>query len=183
MKKIILILISILIFINLSGCNNNLISNSEIESVVESVNSNTNAQNQINIKNSFQQKQINLYFPKKNNEKIEKETRNIIIKDNAIIKATIEALLKGTQNGSLKNSIPKNTKIISINKKDDVAILNFSNEFKNVGDIEEIVEIISIVNTVTEIQGINGVKILVDDEELIAPSGEPYGIMHKYKID
>ena len=43
--------------------------------------------------------------------------------------------------------------------------------------------VISIVNTVTDLEGIEKAHILVDGDELIAPSGDPYGALASYDIE
>jgi germination protein M len=47
----------------------------------------------------------------------------------------------------------------------------------------ELFSIGSIVNTLTQFEGVNKVKILVEGEEFIGPSGEPLGFMTEYPLE
>ena len=67
---------------------------------------------------------------------------------------------------SLKALIPKGTKVLSVDMKDDVVIIDFSKEFNKVvkEDSEKMIE--AIVFSITELKDINGVQIKVEGQEL-----------------
>lgn len=126
---------------------------------------------------------LNLYFTDQGNETVLAEKRQVLVKEGAIIKAAVEELLKGPADANLRKAIPEGTKLIGVNLKQGVAILDFSQEFTVTNDVAEIVEKISLVNTLTEIKGVEKVKILIAGKDWIAPSGMPYGEMNKTLLD
>ena len=91
-----------------------------------------------------------------------------------------------------KGIIPKNTKLLSYDIKEDLIVLNFSKEFLNISEEDESNIISSIIYTFTSLDGINKVSIYVDGNllEKLPYSGikiEPvldrtFGINTKYNI-
>jgi germination protein M len=126
---------------------------------------------------------VDLYFPDKGNEAVLKETHELTVYNGAVLRAAVEGLIAGPDNVNLAGPIPENTKLLGINLKNDLAIVDFSKEFKSKNDMAEIVEKISLVDTLTGISGINKVKVLVEGYDWIAPSGLPYGEMSKISLD
>lgn len=126
---------------------------------------------------------LNLYFANKDNSAVPHEKREVTIKDGAIMRAAIEALIAGPVSKNLRKTIPDGTKILGLKRQGNVAVVDFSKEFKKVNDVAEIVERASVVNTLTEIPGIEKVKILVEGKDLIGPSGEPFGEIGRFALD
>lgn len=128
--------------------------------------------------------EMKLYFANEDNSAVPYETRKVEVKDGAILRAAIEALLEGPADSSLRRAIPQGTRLLGVNRKDNVAIVDFSGEFKKTsGSVAEVVARVSLVNTLTEIEGIEKVKILVEGKDLIGPSGQPFGELSRVSLD
>ena len=92
-------------------------------------------------------------------------------------------MLKGPETDGLKSTIPDGTKLLELDIKDKIATVNLSGDFTGFpGTMAESMAIISIVNTLTDLDGIEQVRILVEGNDLIAPSGKPYGLLKSYNI-
>jgi germination protein M len=126
---------------------------------------------------------IDLYFPDKGNEAVLMEKHELEVYDGAVLRAAVEGLLAGPESGDLVKSIPEGTKLLGINLKNDLAIVDFSKEFTSDNDVADDIEKVSLVNTLTEFEGINKVKILIEGYDWIAANGEPYGEMTKIALD
>ncbi|MCX7922510.1 MAG: GerMN domain-containing protein [Clostridia bacterium] len=126
---------------------------------------------------------LKLYFTNKDNSAVPFELREVVVRDGAIIKAAVQALLEGPKNTKLKKAIPNGTRLLGVNKKGNVAIVDFSKEYSTAGGVAEIVERVSIVNTLTQIPGIQKVRILVEGKALIGPSGMPLGDLAYVELD
>ena len=83
-------------------------------------------------------------------------------------KKIIELLLEGPKEKNLKRIIPENTKIISIEKNGETAVLKFSKELKSgeefTNNKENIIN--SILKTALQLNEISNIKILVEGEEI-----------------
>lgn len=110
-------------------------------------------------------KQVKLYFPDNNAEKLHLEQRNIDIVDGGIAKATVKALIAGPTTTNLIDSIPPNTQLLNIYILDKTVYVDFSKEFisnHSGGSAGELMTLYSIVNTLTEFNTINDVQILIE---------------------
>lgn len=179
MRKLLILLAAVMIMISLMGCSNLLNS--------ENGDSNNNAgatpQKSANTSVEEQTFKLNLYFPTTDNDNVVAEEREVRIKNNEILKAAVEALLDGPKSDSLSRPMPEGTKLLGIDREDNVAIVDFSKEYSNTNDIAELVEWVSVVNTLTEIDGIEKVRILVEGKDLVGPSGQPYGELSRVELD
>lgn len=127
---------------------------------------------------------VTLFFPSEDNSALKKEDRDIQVVDGAILKSCILSLAEGPKTEGLRNPIPEGTKLLGISIKDKVATVDFSNEFlKTNGSIAEITTRLSVVNTLTGISGIEKVRLHIDGEEMIGPSGMPLGEMGPAMLD
>lgn len=126
---------------------------------------------------------LNLYFPDSGNEALIKESREVEVVDGAIIKAAVTALMNGPADKKLRNAFPEGTKLLGVNLKDHVAILDFTKEFNQAAHMACVVLRGSIANTLTGIDGIEKIRILIDGSPQIAPSGLPYEDMGKIRLD
>jgi hypothetical protein len=110
---------------------------------------------------------IRLYFADKN--KLIGEDRTIVTNDMKFEKAIVEELIKGPRNKLLKSTIPKETKLISIETIDNVCYVNFSRHFIETDTWEKVEEpliIWSLVNSLTELHYIQKVQILIEGEKI-----------------
>ncbi len=125
---------------------------------------------------------IFLYYGSEGNEKLIGEEREIAYREGEDkYEAALIELINGPNNQALKANIPENTEVYGTIKQNENIIVNLSNSFHNFGgSIAEIVAVGSIVNTLTQFTEIQRVKILVEGEEYIGPSGEPRGFMEAF---
>ncbi|MBB6214854.1 germination protein M [Anaerosolibacter carboniphilus] len=128
---------------------------------------------------------LNVYYADRNNEKIviEKRTIKINSNDNKYMMAMKE-LIKGPKDKKLKVNIHPKTKVLGVEKYNDVAIVNLSKEFVDVnGEIQQIVAIMTVINTLTQFSEINNVKIMIEGEEYTSPSGFMENVFHRFSMD
>lgn len=116
----------------------------------------------------LRQTTVSLYF--KNGNQLLPEARNIDVKEllDDPYEKIIKMLIEGPKNNNLEKTIPEDTKINKVEKKEDILIIDLSEEFINNhvgGETEENLTIKSIVNTITELTEINKIKILIKGEE------------------
>ncbi|HNR05170.1 MAG TPA: GerMN domain-containing protein [Bacillota bacterium] len=123
---------------------------------------------------------VKLYYAVKGNAGLNIENREIEYKDaKSKYINTLEELLKGpSDSDKFETSISKDTKVLSVKVEGDNLTVDFSKEF-NVfsGSMHEAAVVSSVVDTMLQFNELKKVKILVEGQELIAPSGEPYGFM------
>ena len=117
-----------------------------------------------------EQTQILLYFLDSDEKELMPEYRYVSlerIKDN-MYQTIIEELIKGPSTSEYKATVPKDTKINSINKDGNKVIVDLSKEYSQgvENSEEDLGKIYSIVNTLTEIKEIEEVEIKVDGKEI-----------------
>lgn len=121
-----------------------------------------------------------LYFAVKGNLGLEIENRDIEYKDeNSKYINTLKELVTGPSDSSkFETSISKDTKVLGVKVEGENLTVDFSKEF-NVfsGSMHEAAVVSSVVDTMLQFEEIKKVRIHVEGQELIAPSGEPYGFM------
>ena len=125
---------------------------------------------------------IILYYGDKNNENFVIEEREIsyLLAENKFT-VVLEELIKGPTKQDYRANIPKETKVIGSVIQNDSLIINVSKDFNRFGgSIAEIIAVGSIVNTLTQFDEITSVKVLVEGNELIGPSGMPRGFMEPF---
>ena len=131
-------------------------------------------ENRSNLPESIVEKEATLYFV--NDKYIETGSEDldkfiplevkIEIKDGKIAESIIHALIAGPNaKDGLSTGIPKNLKLIDVNLKDKILLVNLSSEGLNGGSLEEELLIGQIVNSLLELDNVEGVKFLVDGEE------------------
>ncbi|ATW23911.1 GerMN domain-containing protein [Candidatus Formimonas warabiya] len=125
---------------------------------------------------------VNLYYGDSNNEKLVTEEREVSFSPEADkYKIILEELIKGPEDKNLRANISPNTKVFGTIKQGNDLIVDFSRDFNQFGgSVAEIISVASVVNTMTQLDNINRVKILVEGQELIGPSGEPRGFMASF---
>ena len=108
-------------------------------------------------------KTINLYFANKSGDALVKSSKRICYNKNVSVeKVVMEQLIKGTTESGCYQSIPSNTKLLSISVVDRICYVNLSQEFAtDMVNAKSNVTIYSIVNSLSGLEGIDGVKILV----------------------
>lgn len=126
---------------------------------------------------------VTLYFASEDNSALKKEERGVQVIEGAILKACVMALIDGPKTEGLRKTIPEGTAIRGISIKDNVATVDLSKEFGNTSGLDEVVARLSIVNTLTGINGIEKVKMRIEGNDLIGPSGKPFGSMGPALLD
>ncbi|KRQ86476.1 Sporulation and spore germination [Caloramator mitchellensis] len=117
----------------------------------------------INIEQKKQMVNIILFFPDRTNKFLKAEARDVVF-DKSLERTILNELIKGPKTLGLVNAIPNGTRILSINKNEDILVVNLSNEFikNHPGGIDkERATLYSIVNSLTEIPGVKGVQFQI----------------------
>lgn len=110
---------------------------------------------------------ITLYFIQ--NNKLANEIRTIDTSNPEYEEFVVLELIKGPQNELMKRTVPKDTRIISIETIDEICYVNLSKEYINnqIWEVEESSLIIwSLVNSLTELEYIEKVQILIEGEKI-----------------
>ena len=143
---------------------------------------NNGNQNQDNQKTT---ETIKLFYGDENNEKMVSEERDITYnKDENKYEITLEELIKGPDDEKLNANINDDTEVLGTTKQNTDLIVDLSDEFNRFsGSVAEIIAVGSVVNTMTQFENIERVKILIEGEELIGPSGEPRDFMESFPLD
>lgn len=126
---------------------------------------------------------MKLFYPMKDNSKLGTENHDItFLNEGERLKALMTELVKGPKGvGTLGVAVNSGTKLNGVTVNGTQAVIDFSKEFQSFGGVmDEAAKISAIVNTALQVQGLVEIKITVDGQELIAPSGMPYGFM-KYR--
>ncbi|MGI5921859.1 MAG: GerMN domain-containing protein [Syntrophomonadaceae bacterium] len=125
---------------------------------------------------------VQLYYGDSENERLVTEKRQVSYnKGEDKYQAVLEELVKGPKNKQYTANIPTNTKVYGTIKEGNKLIIDLSREFTRFnGSVAEILGVGSVVNTMTQFKEIEEVKILVNSEEYIGPSGEPRGFMKTF---
>lgn len=126
---------------------------------------------------------LKLYFPTIDNSRILTEEREVKVKDDEVLMSALKALISGPERAELRNPMPEGTKVLSVKKENNTAVVDFSKEYGMFNGLDEVVERVSVVNTLTEIGGIEKVRILVEGKELAGPSGEAFGELTRVALD
>lgn len=116
------------------------------------------------------EKQLTLYYADSANSFLEKERHLLTIgQDKQLAEYVIDELIRGPQNDNLRETLPKGTKLLSVEVKKNLCIVDLSKEFwlnKPVTASGERTAVYSIVNSITELTGIEAVQILVEGEKI-----------------
>lgn len=117
---------------------------------------------------------IKVYYPDDNGMKLIAETRTIEATQDGKYKAAMESLLSGTKAKGVVAIIPKKAKLKSVEVKNGVATVDFSEDLvKNFagGSTGEEMLVGSIVNTLTEFPEVKSVQILLEGKKVDSLAG------------
>lgn len=110
-----------------------------------------------------------LYFSDENAEYLVPERRTVEISSgDTVEKVILNELLKGPTEGGHYKTIPSETKILSVETKDNVCFVNLSKEFVDKhsgGTSSERLTVYSIVDSLTELGTIDRVQFLIEGEK------------------
>lgn len=179
MKKLFSILVVVLLAVALTGCqpdNNTTVAPTELK-------------NQATIPAN---KKIAITIDKVNKDGLSLVKTQVNENfDESLPKTAMNALLSQDDSKESPNPLARaKVKLISLDIKGDLAIVNFSSEIKSIkgGSMDEMLMIGSIVNTLTEFKEIKKIQILVDGKrvetllghmDLSVPLERDESIMHK----
>lgn len=114
--------------------------------------------------------ELSLYFPAADGEHLQPEKRTVTLKDKEpLAKLAVIELMKGSENKQLQKPIPAETKLLSVETKENICFVNFSKEFiekYTAGSSAEIMTVYSIVDSLTEISGIERVQFLIEGKKV-----------------
>lgn len=117
-------------------------------------------------------REVTLYFPQKDLQKLVKEVRSIKVTDQQpIAQYIINELIKGTENETLSPALSKDTVLLSVETSNNICFVNFKSNFldKNTGSAEkEKMTIFAIVDSLTELDTIERVQFLMDGKKVDA---------------
>lgn len=113
---------------------------------------------------------VNIYFPNKEKNKLEIETKLVDIREmmNIPYEKIFNLLKAGPKKDNLENIIPKNTKVLKTYMDKDCLVLDLSKDFLNYDMEKENAKnnlINCIVYSLTELNEVNSVKILIEGKE------------------
>ncbi len=110
-----------------------------------------------------------LYFANDMGDGLSSENREVeIAAAGTVEKAIVEELIKGPKNAGSIGIIPAETKVISVETKNNVCFVNLSKDFVNKyqgGTAGETLTVYSIVNSLTELGTIDSVQFLIEGEK------------------
>lgn len=116
---------------------------------------------------SYQSTSLTLYFANKDGDKLIKETVNNVRYNSNISmeRLVIEQLLKGPVSSGAYETIPANTKVLSVSTKDQICYVNFDQELMNMkSNVKPEILIYSIVNSIIESGTAGRVQISINGE-------------------
>lgn len=115
-------------------------------------------------------REVTLYFPSKDWQKLVRETRIIKVNDQQpIARYIINELIKGSSNGNVSSALNAGTVLLSVETSNNICFVNFKSNFldKNTGSAEkEKMTVYSIVDSLTELDSIERVQFLMDGKKI-----------------
>lgn len=115
-------------------------------------------------------REITLYFPSKDNQKLIRETRIIKVNDQQpIARYIINELIKGSVNENALSALNPDTVLLNVETSNNICFVSFKSNFidKNSGTPEkEIMTVYSIVNSLTELDSVERVQFLMDGKKV-----------------
>lgn len=111
--------------------------------------------------------EVELYFANKSGDKLVKTTKKIEKKE-GMARATMQTLLQGTNEGDLMSAIPTGTKLLDINIKEGLCIVDFSEEFLEAGKgaINEKLAVQAVVQTLCQFDTVEKVEFRVNGKRI-----------------
>ncbi|WP_099187388.1 GerMN domain-containing protein [Tepidibacter mesophilus] len=135
------------------------------------------------LENNIKKQEVKLYYSSNDNSKIHWVTRPIEYIDGEKYDVTLNALLNGPYTSNMVRSINEKTKILSLNKKNNILYIDLSKEFLNFkSNMNEVNSVITISNTLNQFEEIHGIEIKIEGKDLISSDGEKYGILKPFNL-
>lgn len=175
--KFIMAMVIVCVLAITAGCTqqaNNIDSNSNNNTPIEKSSAIDSSSSELKVENKNLAGVI-IYFPDINGEKLIPAQRQINLNREDKYQAVVQALIDGPI--SDKEGIyimPKDTKVLSVTVKNNIATVDFNQEFKTNftgGSTGELMLIGSIVNSLTEFEDIKAVRFTINGKVLEALDG------------
>ncbi len=110
-----------------------------------------------------------LYFASDMGDGLAAESREVLIPAASTVeKAVVEELIKGPKNAGSIGIIPTETKVLSVETKNNVCFVNLSKDFIDKyqgGTAGETFAVYSVVNSLTELGTVDSVQFLIEGEK------------------
>ena len=114
-------------------------------------------------------KYAKLYYASSDGLSLVPEVREIEISDKESAELlVVKELLKGPSANGVSKTIPSETKVLSVETKEGICLVNFSNDFitkHSGGAAAEALTIYSVVNSLTELEGVDKVQFLIEGQK------------------
>lgn len=118
--------------------------------------------------NAYEEGNLTIYFANKEGTRLVPTTVEAVVGNGiSVEKLVVERLIAGpsTSTRGVYDTIPKDTKLISVSSDDGVCYVNLSEEFlKPRPDVTEMVSLYSIVNSLCELPGITKVQFSINGD-------------------
>lgn len=111
---------------------------------------------------------ITLYFGDQEAMYLVPEERELVVGNKKIEEVVIDELIKGPRKAGLFQTVPKETKLISIEVVDGIAYVNFNQEFQTKhwgGSTGEAMTLYSITNSLAKLPRIEKVQFLLEGKK------------------
>ncbi|KXZ40110.1 Spore germination protein GerM [Alkalithermobacter thermoalcaliphilus JW-YL-7 = DSM 7308] len=133
---------------------------------------------------NVKKEEIKLYYANSDNTRIQWVTRpiNYSNEDEKYANA-LKELINGPYSSDSTRNISENTKVLVLQKNDDIIHVDFSKEFLSPStDISQTIAIITVTNTLTQFDEVKGVRITVEGKAMISPQGQPYDVLTEFDL-
>lgn len=163
MKKSFVFTIIFIFVLGLTGCTINLAQPSGKDPAVDP-------------KPSQETVSFTLYFGDQQASYLKGEER-IVTKSGSVAELMVNELIKGPRSQDSIATIPRETKLLSLEITSGIAYINFSKEAKTNhwgGSAQEVMTVFSVVNTLTQLPEIKKVQFLIEGEKQEAIWGHYY---------
>lgn len=79
------------------------------------------------------EREVSVYFSDGSTQYIVSETRNVVLRENALLERyVIEELIKGPNDDTLFSTLPRGTSLVSVSSENRICYVNFSAEFSEI---------------------------------------------------
>lgn len=111
---------------------------------------------------------------------VEKNIRGENMEDTLV--TVLHTLKEGPKIEGVSPSVPEDVDFLSVGLVNNIAIIDVSEEYRNMKNIEEVICRSSIVWTLTSLDAVDGVKITVEGAPLLSGTGEELGPMNRNNV-
>ena len=127
---------------------------------------------------------IDLYFLNETDTSIVSENRELKYSSaNELPRVVIDALIAGPISNKNHPIFEKETKLLSINKKNSALLVDFSKEYYNDDSSKMFLTTYAVVKSLCQLNGVKRVMVTVDSQEIIASDGTVVGYLSDDDID